>query len=537
MLPNGESLALSGTQDEAAWSRIVQKEVGHSKAKLFGGSQYHRALREFALAVQHMTNPEVTSDEIANAAGVSEVHGEFLPSHHFPVPARRAGMLPAWFEFLTHLAECRAPFVPWLFALSFTIHFNFNFTNILFCVSHHGYADGTNYMRAACTIAVAKAQLSFEPLIMALQARARHVMRRLVPIVNFILESRGVSVLEGGRSHESSPSQASAQSAAFRKAVESIFAEFVESALAECLERCEDDLKGMTRFVTWDLHERGALAVQDSLPSREMVNVYALTMKKKSKGAAPEPAKVAPPSKASRKDKIVEEWAEASDDAREGRVVASSLETRVTRNDENDLMTLMEQVACMRDGERTTQVVGALVQHIVRAWRMSFAQNVAMKFNCFFLLPFMEEFPFYLRSRLDKMYDAELKSLFDLSGARASLERRLEELSGEHAANLKLQAKFEAVNRQLAAHTQAASDEAAGDPRPDPRADRNGVDEPGEAFPREPMRQSARAAARLVRPELTRDASPEASPGPEAKDAADAMDDLGEWWAGDDDER
>jgi hypothetical protein len=68
---------LSGEASEAdAWARLVEREVGHACAKLYGGSQYHRSLREFSLAVQHMSLPEVTPDEIANAAGVNDVHGE-----------------------------------------------------------------------------------------------------------------------------------------------------------------------------------------------------------------------------------------------------------------------------------------------------------------------------------------------------------------------------------------------------------------------------------------------------------------------------
>lgn len=67
-------------EDTAAggeWARLVERELGHTQgAKLYGGSQYHRSLREFALAVQHMSLPEVTADEIANAAGVNDVHGE-----------------------------------------------------------------------------------------------------------------------------------------------------------------------------------------------------------------------------------------------------------------------------------------------------------------------------------------------------------------------------------------------------------------------------------------------------------------------------
>ena len=408
---------VSPRPEEEAWRQLVEREVGHADSKLYGGSQYHRSLREFALAVQHMALPEVSPDEIANAAGVNEVH------------------------------------------------------------------DGTNYMRAACVIAVSKAQTSFEPLIDALQVRARHVMRRLFPIAEHMLEAKGVGITDaaaaGATRLAADPAQASAQHAAFTEAVHKIFNDFVESALAECLARCEDDLRGMTRFVTWDLHERGSLAVQDSLPSKEMVNIYALTMKKKKRasggrrweegGEGEEAAGGGPPPRrgrgrqaAAEVDPILEQWEAANEaagaefgydasaagrGAASGALVAAGAAS--SAQDGLDVLHLMEQVACMRDGDRTTKVVSALVQHIVRAWRMSFAQNVAMKFNCFFLLPFLEEFPFFLRTELDRLYGSDLAHLFDVSEARAVLEHRLVELEAEAAANRKLQAKFEAVNQQL----------------------------------------------------------------------------------------
>ena len=52
--------------------------------------------------------------------------------------------------------------------------------------------------------------------------------------------------------------------------------------------------------------------------------------------------------------------------------------------DQRDLLKLMQEAACMRDAGRTYAVVSTLVKHIVRSWRMHFAQSVAMKFNCFF---------------------------------------------------------------------------------------------------------------------------------------------------------
>ncbi|KAH8058045.1 hypothetical protein JL720_14084 [Aureococcus anophagefferens] len=48
--------------------------VGHADANLYGGAQYRRALREFALAVRHLSLPSVDGDEIANALGVGDAH-------------------------------------------------------------------------------------------------------------------------------------------------------------------------------------------------------------------------------------------------------------------------------------------------------------------------------------------------------------------------------------------------------------------------------------------------------------------------------
>ena len=100
------------------WQRAVELEIGNARSKLFGGAQYHRALREFVVAVRLMKSPVVTEDEIHNAAGMGDTH------------------------------------------------------------------NGVNFMRAACVIAMEKAQESFDPILEALKTRTVHVMKRLFPIGN-----------------------------------------------------------------------------------------------------------------------------------------------------------------------------------------------------------------------------------------------------------------------------------------------------------------------------------------------------------------
>lgn len=59
---------------DRTWDRLVDVEVGHKEHRLYGGSQYHRTLREFHLASRCLRVPTITEDEIANAAGVGDTH-------------------------------------------------------------------------------------------------------------------------------------------------------------------------------------------------------------------------------------------------------------------------------------------------------------------------------------------------------------------------------------------------------------------------------------------------------------------------------
>ena len=60
--------------------------------------------------------------------------------------------------------------------------------------------------------------------------------------------------------------------------VKRVYENFVEKSVDECLMRCRDDLTALTRFVTWDLHERSAGALRRSLPDSSMVQIYSLAV-------------------------------------------------------------------------------------------------------------------------------------------------------------------------------------------------------------------------------------------------------------------
>ncbi len=94
----------------------------------------------------------------------------------------------------------------------------------------------------------------------------------------------------------------------------------------------------------------------------------------------------------------------------------------------------MEEAACSRNAGRTNMLVGGLVQHIVSQWRETFARSVTTKFNCFFLLPFVEEFHKYLRRELQKVYAGEGEALGDVLDLTA--DNRLLDAIRQTATNL-----------------------------------------------------------------------------------------------------
>lgn len=59
---------------DRTWDRLVDTEVGNKEHRLYGGSQYHRVLREFHLATKCLRLPTISEEEIANAAGIGETH-------------------------------------------------------------------------------------------------------------------------------------------------------------------------------------------------------------------------------------------------------------------------------------------------------------------------------------------------------------------------------------------------------------------------------------------------------------------------------
>jgi hypothetical protein len=221
----------------------------------------------------------------------------------------------------------------------------------------------------------------------------------------------------------------------FHDVVLRIYDEFVDRTVEMCLERCYSDLKSMTRFVTWDLNERGSGAVSSSLAGSSLVQIYSMTLEAQHDRSRRRPtARIH--SQRDDEQSSMELWENESDAG--------------GQQDQRDFMQLVTEATTMRNTNQTFAIITTLVQHIVQSWRQHFAQSVAMKFNCFFLMKFIDDFPAYLRKELDSIYESgDLERVFNIGDARALLEAKRDSLLTARRDNAALQAKFASLINSL----------------------------------------------------------------------------------------
>jgi GTPase SAR1 family protein len=373
---------------DRTWDRLVVSDVGNRDHKLYGGSQYHRTLREFHLATRCLRFPTITEDEIANAAGIGETH------------------------------------------------------------------DGVNFLHASCTIALEKARVSFEPMLARLQMRMMHVMNRLGPIAEYMLrEHRERAKLHTYQSFDdlSSPESLDqavdiSQNPQFRQLMRTIFEKFVKKCSNAAMVRCRDDMVAITKYVSWNLDERTSGALTRALPDQtDMVAVYQVALKKKHEADGKTGEEVRDDADSSK------EKSGALAEQRPLSPIPGDRTKRIDR-DYHNLVQIIEEAFLSRDASRTNIVVGGLVQHIVASWREQFCKTVIMKFNCYFMLPFVDEFHRFMRDELQKLYEGEgdgLTDVFDMTSARRALVKHRDQLKGECEANKALQEKFRKCAKML----------------------------------------------------------------------------------------
>jgi hypothetical protein len=124
----------------------------------------------------------------------------------------------------------------------------------------------------------------------------------------------------------------------------------------------------------------------------------------------------------------------------------------VVERDYQNLLQLVEETIVSRDTNRTNVVVTSLVQHIVSNWREQFCKAVTTKYNCYYMLPFVDQFHRFIRTELQKVYAGDgndLTDVFDLAAVRRNLQKHREDLLNECMANKRIQEKFRMCSQQI----------------------------------------------------------------------------------------
>jgi hypothetical protein len=203
------------------------------------------------------------------------------------------------------------------------------------------------------------------------------------------------------------------------------------------MSKCRDDLVAVTRYVTWNLDERSSGALSRALPDQaDVIGVYKVALEKGSKVEAIEgDTKSQDEGKAETKEQAL-----------------VTVDDRQQERDYKNLVQLVEEAMMSRHSNRTDVVVTGLVQYIVASWQSSFCKTVTTKYNCYFLLPFVDQFHRFMRKELQKIYDGSddgFPEVFDMTAARQSLQTYREELINECMLNKKLQDKFAICSQMM----------------------------------------------------------------------------------------
>lgn len=335
--------------------RKIDALIGHAENKLYGGSQYHRAVREMFILthVSHIMNT-VSAEEIAQMSGVTEVH------------------------------------------------------------------DGPDYLRTVAKLALDKTFAGFEEILMYFYERCKYVMKRMYGAIDYVASQQSTAYVPGGntafvnmagygvpgyfdRTEELNENE-------IKETIRQVYDAFVEMKAQEALEKCREDLIAMTNFLSWDLMNGGGI----------------LGKQKSGNGARKRKDNIRTPMKAIQKDyarrvargggaKDVNYDSNPGDDGDlVGGVLSKGDEalydefTLEEECDAQDLVQHMLEVANSRSprgfNDVLPQVMSSLLKQLTWQWRKEFSNLVATKYNCFFVLPFHEEFSSFLMRELDRAY-------------------------------------------------------------------------------------------------------------------------------------
>ncbi|XAR53077.1 Dynamin GTPase [Bertholletia excelsa] len=291
--------------------------------------------------------------------------------------------------------------------------------------------DGTNYSRTACVIAVTKARDTFEPFLHQLGFRLLHILKRLLPISVYLLQKEG-EFLSG---HE-----------VFLRRVSSAFNNFAESTERSCRDKCMEDLMSTTRYVTWSLHNKNRAGLRHFLDSFGGIESSITGGNSVSPGISQEssfgPVSNDKQDPKPRADVKLSNLASGIDSSTS---TSTSMQTTEMR-----LADLLDSTLWNRRlAPSSERIVYALVQQIFHGIREYFLASAELKFNCFLLMPVVDQLPALLREDLESAFEDDMDNIFDITNLQHSLGQQKQETEIELKRIQRLKEKFRQIHEQL----------------------------------------------------------------------------------------
>lgn len=285
--------------------------------------------------------------------------------------------------------------------------------------------DGTNYSRTACVIAVAKARDTFEPFLHQLGFRLLHILKRLLPISVYLLQKDG-ECLNG---HE-----------VFQRRVEVAFNNFAESTERACRDKCMEDLMSTTRYVTWSLHNKNRAGLRQFLDSFAGTESY----NGNSCSATQQESCLGPLASESKHD------SRSKTDSKTNQFTLNGDSNSCSHTTETRLVDLLDSTLWNRRlAPSSERIVYALVHQLFHGIKEHFLISTELKFNCFLLMPVVDQLPSLLREDLESAFEDDLDSIFDISQLRHSLGQRKRVLEIELKRVQRLKERFREINEHL----------------------------------------------------------------------------------------
>ena len=327
--------------------------IGNAGNKLYGGSQYHRALREmYILAHVSQIMCEVTDEEVAQMSGISGVHDG--PDYLRTVSKLALDKTFASFEVILNYFHQRCIYImKRMFAAADHI-VNQNESNSLI-----GDSSFQSYDARYAFIGSQKDDKT--------------------------------RILEVG----------------MKSYIKEAYDKFVEKKADEAYQKCREDLVALTHFLSWDLMNGGQITNDQKSGKSESKEKLHAPLRHIERDLAAIVARGG--------GNDAEEFSSIPID--EGDLVGGVLSkgdemyegefAHLYERSSQELVKHMLDVMNTRSPRVNglmSRVMSSLIQKLTWGWRGDFSSCVSTKFNCFFMLSFHDEFGVFLREELERIY-------------------------------------------------------------------------------------------------------------------------------------